>query len=69
MRLFVQVKYPAKNYETAGKIFEFSRRAMEEHWSAGYDDTKAALREPDLLELPDVSEAARIFDVHRGWMK
>ena len=65
----VQVKYPAKNYETAGKIFEFSRRAMEEHWSAGYDDTKAALREPDVLELPDVSEAARIFDVHRGWVK
>ncbi len=64
----VQLKYQAKKYETAGKTFEFSRRAMEEHWQAGYEDTKAALGEPAVLELPDVSEAARIFDVHRGWV-
>jgi len=65
----VQLKYQAKKYETAGKTFEFSRRAMEEHWQAGYDDTKAALGEPHVLELPDVSESARIFDVHSGWVK
>ena len=65
----VQLKYQAKKYETAGKTFEFSRRAMEEHWQAGYEDTKAALGEPHVLELPDVSEAARIFDVHSGWVK
>ncbi len=41
---------------------------MEEHWQAGYDDTKKALGEPAVFELPDVTEAARIFDVHRGWM-
>jgi NTE family protein len=65
----VQLKYQAKKYETAGKTFEFSRRAMEERWQAGYEDTKAALGEPALLELPDMREAARIYDVHHGWMK
>ncbi len=64
----VQLKYQSNKFETAGKMFEFSRRAMEEHWQAGYDDTKIALGEPAVFELPDVTEAARIFDVHRGWM-
>jgi NTE family protein len=64
----VQLKYQSNKFETAGKMFEFSRRAMEEHWQAGYDDTGKALGEPAVFELPDVSEAARIFDVHRGWM-
>ena len=40
---------------------------MEEHWQAGYEDTKIALGEPGVFELPHVSEAARIFDVHHGW--
>jgi NTE family protein len=64
----VQLKYQSNKFETAGKMFEFSRQAMEEHWQAGYDDTKTALDEPAVFELPDVTEAARIFDVHRGWM-
>ena len=63
------MKYQTKKYETAGKTFDFSRRAMEEHWRAGYEDTKDALSEPAVLDLPDVSEAARIFDVHHGWLK
>jgi NTE family protein len=65
----VQLKYQSKKYETAGKTFEFSRRAMEEHWQSGYDDTKVALGEPAVLELPNECEAARIFDVHHGWVK
>lgn len=65
----VQLKYQAKKYESAGKIFDFSRRAMEEHWQAGFNDTKAALAEPAVLELPDISEGSRIFDVHRGWIR
>ena len=63
----VQLKYQADKLETAGKMFEFSRLAMEEHWQAGYEDTRVALNEPGVLELPDVCEAARIFDVHHGW--
>jgi NTE family protein len=65
----VQLKYQSQKHETAGKTFEFSRTAMEEHWDAGYEDTKVALREPGVLELPHVSEVARIFDVHHGWAK
>jgi NTE family protein len=65
----VQLKYQANKHETADKMFDFSRIAMEEHWQAGYDDTKAALAEPGVLELPSASEAARIFDVHYGWAK
>jgi NTE family protein len=65
----VQLKYQANKYETAGKLFEFSRQAMEEHWQAGYDDTKVALAEPAVYELPDEKEGARIFDVHHGWAK
>jgi len=65
----VQLKYQAHKYETANKMYEFSRTGMEEHWQAGYEDTKAAFREPGVLELPDVSEGARIFDVHHGWAK
>jgi NTE family protein len=63
----VQLKYQSNKFETASKMFEFSRVTMEEHWQAGYEDTKAALQEPGVLELPHVSEAARIFDVHHGW--
>ena len=48
----VQLKYQSNKFETAGKMFEFSRRAMEEHWQAGYDDTKVALGEPAVFELP-----------------
>ncbi|MGC1350272.1 MAG: patatin-like phospholipase family protein [Xanthobacteraceae bacterium] len=65
----VQLKYQSNKFETAGKTFEFSRSGMEEHWQAGYDDTKLALGEPGVFELPHVTEVARIFDVHRGWVK
>jgi NTE family protein len=65
----VRLKYRAKNYEGSSKIFDFSRQTMEERWKAGYDDMRAALNEPLVLELPDVSEGVRVFDVHLGWIK
>ena len=65
----VQLKYQSKKYEVSGKTFEFSRRAMEEHWQAGYEDTNVALGEPEVLEPPSVGEALRIFYVRQGWMK
>jgi NTE family protein len=64
----VQLKYQSSRYETATKIFEFSRAAMKERWQAGYNDAKIALGEPRVFELPHVTEAARIFDVHHGWV-
>jgi NTE family protein len=63
----VQLKYQSSRYEPPSKNFEFSRAAMEERWRAGYDDAKIALGEPRVFELPHVTEAARIFDVHHGW--
>jgi NTE family protein len=66
--VLVRLTYQAKQYEGAGKIFDFSRRAMEERWQAGYDDTRTALREPGVLELPGPSRAVRIFDAHYGWL-
>ena len=64
----VQLKYQSSRYETATKNFEFSRAAMKERWQAGYNDAKIALGEPRVFELPHVTEAARIFDVHHGWV-
>ena len=64
----VQLKYQSSRYETATKSFEFSRAAMKERWQAGYNDAKIALGEPRVFELPHVTEAARIFDVHHGWV-
>jgi NTE family protein len=65
----VQLKYRSNEYEVSGKTFEFSRRAMENHWQAGCDDTKIALAEPAVLDPPSPGEALRIFDVRHGWMK
>jgi NTE family protein len=65
----VQLKYQSRKYEGSDKTFEFSRGAMEEHWQAGFEDTKLALAEPAVLEPPTNAEALRIFDVRLGWMK
>jgi NTE family protein len=67
--MLVRLKYQTKKYETGSKIFEFSRRSMEEHWRAGYEDTSAALQEPEVLEMPDETETARVFDVRTGWLQ
>jgi NTE family protein len=58
----VQLIYDSKSYEGIAKDFEFSRRTMEEHWRAGYDDVVRALRHPAVLELPDRIEGVRTFD-------
>ena len=39
----VQLIYNCKPYESIVKDFEFSRRTMEEHWRAGYNDAVRAL--------------------------
>jgi NTE family protein len=58
----VQLIYHAKTYEGVSKDFEFSRRTMEEHWQAGYEEASRSLRQPEILERPDESEGVRIFD-------
>jgi NTE family protein len=58
----VQLIYQAKSYEGVAKDFEFSRRTMEEHWKAGYDDAARTLSHPEVLQRPDKLEGVRTFD-------
>jgi NTE family protein len=62
----VQLIYRAKNYEGIAKDFEFSRRTMEEHWAAGYDDVVRAISHPEVLQHPDKMEGVRTFDWARS---
>ena len=58
----VHLIYRAKRYEGIAKDFEFSRRTMEEHWSAGYSNARLTLANPQVLQLPDRLEGVRTFD-------
>ena len=57
--------YHAKNYEGTAKDYEFSRRTMEEHWSAGYIAGRKALSHPEVLQRPHNREGFRVFDFSR----
>jgi len=59
----IHLIYRSKKYEGIAKDFEFSRRTMEEHWSAGYGNARETLSNPEVLELPDRSEGVRTFDI------
>ena len=59
----VHLIYRAKRYEGSSKDYEFSRETMEEHWSAGYEDTVRSLSHPDILKRPDSPDGVGIFDV------
>ena len=58
----VHLIYNAKNYEGIAKDYEFSRRTMEEHWAAGYEDVVRAISHPEVTQLPDRMEGVRTFD-------
>ena len=58
----VHLIYNAKSYEGIAKDYEFSRRTMEEHWTAGYEDVVRALSHPEVMQCPDKSEGVRTFD-------
>jgi NTE family protein len=63
----VHLIYNAKNYEGIAKDYEFSRRTMEEHWTAGYEDVARALSHPEVMQRPDKLEGVRTFDwAHHG---
>jgi NTE family protein len=62
----VQLIYRPKGYEGDSKDYEFSRRSMEEHWRAGYQDAVHALRHPEILERPTSRyETLVTFDLRR----
>jgi NTE family protein len=58
----VHLIYNAKSYEGIAKDYEFSRRTMEEHWTAGYEDVVRALSHPEVKQCPDKLEGVRTFD-------
>jgi NTE family protein len=58
----VHLIYNAKSYEGIAKDYEFSRRTMEEHWAAGYEDAVRALSHPEVVQRPDKLEGVRTFD-------
>jgi NTE family protein len=62
----VHLIYRAKSYQGIAKDFEFSRRTMEEHWGAGYDDAVRALAHPEVLQPPGKLEGVRTFDFAQG---
>jgi NTE family protein len=62
----VHLIYRAKTYEGIAKDYEFSRRTMEEHWQAGYDDAVRTLSHPEVLQRPDKTEGVRTFDFRKG---
>jgi NTE family protein len=60
----IQLIYRAKDYEGHSKDYEFSRLSMEEHWRAGYYDTRRTLRHPEILQRPTNREGIFMFDLH-----
>ena len=62
----VHLVYRAKKYEGSAKDYEFSRRTMEEHWLAGYNDAIHSLSHREIFEPPDRLEGVRTFDFTRG---
>jgi NTE family protein len=58
----IQLIYHAQNYEGSSKDYEFSRRTMEEHWKAGYNDAIRTLRHPEVLQRPTSADGVFAFD-------
>ncbi len=61
----VQLIYHAREYEGNSKDYEFSRRTMEEHWTAGYNDAVRTLRHPEVFERPTTPDGVFTFDLAR----
>jgi NTE family protein len=59
----IELIYRAKNYEGCSKDYEFSRRTMQEHWTAGYNDAVHTLRHPEVLQRPGTVNGVFTFDL------
>ncbi|HTT83910.1 MAG TPA: patatin-like phospholipase family protein [Rhizomicrobium sp.] len=58
----IHLIYRSKIWEGESKDYEFSTLGMRDHWNAGYRDTVATLRHPEVLERPKNSDGIAIFD-------
>ena len=61
----IQLIYRTKNYEGTSKDYQFSRRMMEEHWTACYNDAVRTLRHPEVLQRPNGRDGFFTFDLAR----
>jgi NTE family protein len=59
----IQLIHRSKSFEHASKDYEFSRVAMEEHWSAGYHAAIHTLRHPEVLQRPSALDGVFTFDL------
>jgi NTE family protein len=59
----IQLIYRSKDHEGGSKDYEFSRRSMEDHWTAGYEDTILTLRHPEVLARPSGADGVSTFDL------
>jgi NTE family protein len=59
----IQLIYHAQKYEGNSKDYEFSRRTMEDHWRAGYNDAVRTLRHPEVLQRPQATDGVFTFDL------
>ena len=48
----LELIYEHTAYEGESRDYEFSRRSMNEHWTRGYNQTRATLAQKDWLEMP-----------------
>ena len=60
----VHLIYRARQYEGDSKDYEFSRISMEEHWRAGYLDTRRSLQNPRATARPRAGDGLAVFDIH-----
>jgi NTE family protein len=61
----IHMIYRAKSYEGFSMDHEFSRRTMEEHWKAGYEDATRTLAHQEVLERPVNHSGVFTFDLAR----
>jgi NTE family protein len=59
----VHLIYRSKHYEGNSKDYEFSRRSMEDHWRAGYEDAVRTLKHPRIFERPRNHDGVATFDL------
>lgn len=65
----VQLIYRDKPYEGGTKDYEFSRKTMLEHWTAGVEDARKTMAHRSEIKQKPAKGGAKTFDVHRTQQK
>ncbi len=62
----IHLIYRRRAYDGPAKDFEFSRRSMGEHWTAGRADAVRTLRAVDWRTPPSPADGIAVFDMNRS---